>query len=749
MDLTQEQIDALSQNLRKKHLRVELLDQNMVTIDSIEGLAISGSITANATNNIRRSGNITIAVPIDNSKSTLFDKLEGFTIEAGGKIWIDRNIKIYIGIENINSLANEIVWYKLGVFLIDKPTRSFSATNYTISFSCIDLMARLTGRRQGQLTGQSTLVEKGHFEIHNGKTEYVRTRLADVIIQTITELGGFSRFTIYPIPSQYEYLPYDIKVGVGSTIYSLLEELLNIIPTWEMFFDLDGIFVVRPIPSGENSLVYDLENTQYISNDLSVDFENVKNQIVVYGRINTLNYFTENIDANVNISLSKGSGISDVGVDIPLFASKVVGTGTFSFIYDGNNWNYDSQQVQLEDYGVTFVGEPTTDAGITILFQASDDSNVQYLDDGTLILHYSSINTDSIVISATTFGFLGLATTNVNPITRVQIFNGDSLLVDSQLVKFENSKSSFGHVYETTQIEPYSLQPKEIYFIRIYNATTIKNDNNVDVVDFSQDVIFEFVGKQSVSYCLVNTNIESPFYINKNIGGPNYYAGMARNDVLNNTSNYILQINNNNVVGSIDNGTIITFMANKHSIENQKVDIIDREGTYLLKNIPIVQNMWDTSAIPAVRNPIHTNKLYNDYTIWALKYEKNNDTEYFVLLGRARSAITKICSGGEYDNIYSDQLAYERCLYELFMASNMNDAISLGVVPNYLLDVNCKIKYKKNEALPTQLKEEVGEGETEYYIIKQITYPLGISSTPQNISAIRIYDSGNLVGISY
>ena len=120
-------------------------------------------------------------------------------------------------------------------------------------------------------------------------------------------------------------------------------------------------------------------------------------------------------------------------------------------------------------------------------------------------------------------------------------------------------------------------------------------------------------------------------------------------------------------------------------------------------------------------------------------------------------------------NIYSDQLAYERCLYELFNHSNMNDSISLSIIPNYLLDVNCKILYNPNNALPQGIYDTqpyhttiqnswqqyqtafgkdfyVKKNETQYYITKQVNYPLDLSNSGQTISAIRIYDSGNLVG---
>lgn len=680
MELTQNQIDVLSQNLRKKRIRIELLDFNLKVVDNIEGLAIGGSITANANNDIRRSGTIQMAIPFNASASNFLDQLDGFTVSAGGKIWLDKNIKIYVGIDDLQA-NDEVVWYKLGVFLINKPTRTFSGDEFSISFECVDLMARLTGLRQGQLTGTTILIEKGYYEKdESGNPIYVKTRLLDALVSTIRDLAGISKYIISPIPPEYEYLPYDIKVGVGSTVYNILKELMNIISTWQMFFDLDGILVISPIPSDKQGIIYPLEEAQYIEDKNSYDFENVKNQIVVYGRLNTLTYYTDN---------SSGENVS---------------------------------------------------------CETNPDGKT-----ATLVLKYSAINTTSLTIAGTTFGFKTLDTYNPLPITNIEIWNKDEKIIYSHddavcsLVKFENSNRSFGITYETAQIEAEALPLSEICFIRIYSATLTSQQN----VDLTKSIIFEFMGKQQVSYTLVNDNMESPFYINENIDTENYYAGEAKTPLGSELgATFELTLNNVDDINSISNGTQISFMANasnKYSNDNfSKINIKTANGITILENIPLVQNSWDLSGTTPTRPPVAENKLSNDYTVWLLRYENVGSNEWFVLLGRNPNALIKVLSGGEYDNIYADQLAYERCLWELFNTSNMNDNISLSIEPNYLIDVNCKIKYDTASALPQYADKS--HSETQYFITKQITYPLGLDATPQSVSAIRIYDSGNLVG---
>lgn len=890
MYLTQEQIDVLTQNLRRKKIKLELLDADNKIIETLEGQAIGGSITANANNDIRRSGTIEMAIPVV-SGGAFLDQLNGYTVEAGGKIWLDKRIKIYVGIENLFSAVRETVWYKLGVFLINQPTRTLDSNNYTLSFQCIDLMAQLTGKRQGKLTGQTTIIEQGYYDDNN---VYHKYRMHDALVSIITELAGISRYSIHPIPDVYEYLPYDIKIGVGGTVYDLLKQFTDILSTWQMYFDLDGVFIIEPIPSGENAIVYDLDNQQYISNTTSADFEHVKNQVVIYGRVNNLTYYAENDDI-INRGLpfetyqqleyieSTGtqwinSGVipEDTGYSaiidyMPTYLEFNGGVAREAWIFaqyaDGRGWRAGFDNVsrdtgnfylnggftysqmssplnvrtiaksssntmtssepmaffgQTENGNVVYLenghfrlysakiyhngeiirdfvpcmNKSTNKAGLYdmvsgVFFENSGTgdfsrgpsvagANVYYQNNGddgaTLVLGYNAIREGNLTIGGTTFGFRSLDIPNARATNKVKIYNDGILMFESDLVKFENSKNSFGTEYATTQIEAGSILPKEVYFIRIYSAHQTKDANGVEVIDITQPIVFEFMGKQSVSYCLVNDNKDSPFYINSNLKSINYYAGLAKStDGLELGAGYDLYLNED--ITNLENGAIITFMPNALNIyKNGKnytsVNIYSKSGQLLKNDVKIVKNTWEYNNGTPYRPNLEENKLYNDYTIWELKYEIIGDSAQVVLLGRNPSAITSVLSGGEYDNIYADQLAYERCLYELFNASNLNDSISLSVVPNYLIDVNCKIAYYPNDAQPknvydtqpyTVAKDEsysqfvtslgkkfyVRYNELQYYITKQITYPLGVDSTPQNVSAIRIYDSGNLVGQGY
>lgn len=640
MNVTQNQIDSNNLQLRNKYVRLEILDFNLKTIDTIEAECIGGSLQKDANSNLRRSGNIQIAVPTYIEATNILDLLDGFVIDLGGKIWLDKYIKIFIGIEDYLQEDNPIVWNNFGICLIDQPVRTFSASRFEISFNIVDLMAKLTGERQGQLTGLVTEIEAGYYTT-DIPPAYVQTKTTEALRSVIEELSGFTKFSIATAPSTLENLPYDIKVEVGSTVYDIIEKFMNILSTWQIYFDNDGVIVIEPIPSGKKDIVFPFNEEYIVSDDLSVDFRNVKNQVVVYGRANTLNYVSTSV------------------------------------VYDSN----------------------------------------------TLKLYYTALDESTFTIKGTNFGFESPNSYNAVAINQVKIYVDSVLTYTCPLVDFENSTSS---------IATNKLQPNELYFIRIYSAD-LNTDETVDM----SSATFEFMGKQAVSWTLVDENINSPFYVNQGLSTlyDNYYCGLAYGL----GTNYKITLNNTVALTSLTNKTILTFMANQTNLSNATVTVVDGiSGSTLLSAKYIKQNYWNGST----RDNIVSGKLSNDYTIWQLQYDSVND--WFVLLGRTPTVITQVFSGGEYDNIYADQLAYERCLWELYLHTNLNNSIVLGCVPNYALDVNMKIPYDKNWAIPPI--ETTIETQLQYFLTKQITYPLGVSSTTQNITAVEIYDSGNLLG---
>ena len=236
----------------------------------------------------------------------------------------------------------------------------------------------------------------------------------------------------------------------------------------------------------------------------------------------------------------------------------------------------------------------------------------------------------------------------------------------------------------------------------------------------------------------MDENTDSPFYINAGLNGENYYAGTAVNVV---GSDYGLRLKNF-AGATLNDGTLITFMANKNNTKNPTISVYNEDGSVqLVSGASLLgPTMFVYGTTQQLRNDFEAGKLADDYSIHLIKYVSGSNS--FEYLGMSPSVYSLVLSGGEYDNIHSDRLAYERCLWELYSHTNLQDNLTLNTVPNFALDVNVKIPYDPANSAPIGTTPE---SESQFFLIKTITYPLGVDSTPQVINAIRIYDTGGLL----
>lgn len=266
-NITENQFRNSLQNIQSRYIRLELLNYQFQTVDTIEGVCQNGNINISANSDIRRTGNIELVI----NNST-------FEVSTGGKIWLDKYIKVWIGLMSL--ITGEIEYTNCGVYIIDAPSYNFNPSTNTLSLSLLDLMAKLTGIRNGYLPGTPVVLSAG---------ENIRQTIIDTLA-----LGGFTKYVVEEAPSPGT-IPNDLEFDQGSTIYTLLSGLRDIYPNYEMFFDVNGVFYYRPIPSGSGDPVY-IDDTLWSSivteENLDVDFQNVKNVIEVYGRTHDPAHFS-------------------------------------------------------------------------------------------------------------------------------------------------------------------------------------------------------------------------------------------------------------------------------------------------------------------------------------------------------------------------------------------------------------------------------------------------------------------------
>lgn len=284
IDITASQLNLSKQNIQEKYMKIELLNTNFQVVESLEGITLNGSLTIDANSDIRRNATL---------KFTIIDS--SFEVESGGKIWLDKYIRLYFGIYSLQE--NEIIYTKIGTFVLDAPSYEYDRTNNSVQVSLLDLMCKLTGLRNGYLPGLPVSIPAG-------------TNIRSAIIGLLN-LGGFTKYVCDEAPDP-GVVPMDLNFNQGSTIYTILVKLKEIYPNYEMYFDVDGIFHYNPIPTGENEPIQiddSLWEDIVVSENVSVDFQNVKNYIEVYGRTHDPAYFSTNtvvtsVGDKINIKLN-------------------------------------------------------------------------------------------------------------------------------------------------------------------------------------------------------------------------------------------------------------------------------------------------------------------------------------------------------------------------------------------------------------------------------------------------------------
>lgn len=314
-----EDYNVLKQQYIKKYIRLELLDFQYNIVDELSGNMTKCSINVDSNSDLRRSCDLGFVV----TTST-------FDIKAGSKLWLDKFVRPYVGYENMRT--GEIQWYNQGIYLVNNPQWSYNASTNEISMQALDLMSKLTGLRNGNLEGIPTKI---------AKDENVR----EAIISTLA-LGGFTKYvceecktkdgTIVPVP-------YDIEIDVGGTVYDILTGLRDIMPNYQIYFDINGVFHYEPIPLAYDDPVLiddDLWPSLLISENINTDFESVKNYVEVLGHTWDVDYYSPSDKTTVSgdtitptfadlTALEDGTA---VGITLP---SDVEAGGSTSILPDG------------------------------------------------------------------------------------------------------------------------------------------------------------------------------------------------------------------------------------------------------------------------------------------------------------------------------------------------------------------------------------------------------------------------------
>lgn len=269
---TQNEYNVAKQVNRELDIIVNVLKKDSAsgeffTVSEIKGNVLSCSFSENASSDIRRTGSVELAIESNDTS---------FGIEEGSKIWLDKYLQVYVGIRDIHT--DEFIYTNKGIYLINNPQTMYDATTNSISVELVDLMATLTGLRNGNLVGMSYQIPQN-------------SNIRESIIGVLEEVGIVN----YIVENVSITTPNIINIDSGGTVYDILKQLCDIVSDMQMYFDVNGVFHYERIPNGVNEQIFvddDLMSDLIIGYNTQTSYDEVKNTIEVYGKTHDIQNYS-------------------------------------------------------------------------------------------------------------------------------------------------------------------------------------------------------------------------------------------------------------------------------------------------------------------------------------------------------------------------------------------------------------------------------------------------------------------------
>jgi hypothetical protein len=256
MIYSQGEVNVFFQKIQQKYVKIELLNKDELKIVELQGRVIDGNVDITNDNAVRRTCRFTMVVQDDK----LIPRYDGY-------IWLDKKIRVHTGVKDM--ITDEIYWFDKGLFIMNSPSLVYDMTKKTIDIEGLDYACLCNGTLGGQLLLKTKI--------------NVNTPINDALKSTI-QLAGFNKFNL---EENTFVLPYDIEKSADNTIWDIVDEIKNLFMGYEAYFDNNGYFVFQKIKDRKNDVVdWVFENDELLINYKNApNFENVRNKVIVYGRV--------------------------------------------------------------------------------------------------------------------------------------------------------------------------------------------------------------------------------------------------------------------------------------------------------------------------------------------------------------------------------------------------------------------------------------------------------------------------------
>lgn len=692
----QDDIEILYQQKVNIYIKINLLDKTLKIIDNLQGELIENDYTIDAESDIRRTFNL-----------TMFVKDSSFLIGKNTKIWIDKYIEIQIGLKN--QRTEEIFYYPMGIYLFNEIGYEYNPTTKNLSLSCVDLMAQFTGLRNGQVMGLTTEIPEGS-DIRNS------------IIKTITQLGNYTKYRVDSREKKRDGIInlFDIENSNNNLYNCSLQKI-----------DYQTYNIVASIPPDETYASVKYYNT--------IDFKQ--------GKTYTFSFITES-----NISNSK--------IELIIFGKRT-DENTYQSITSKNGdsiltFTIDNEFTKIEYFDIRI-------ANIPIKETDNEDealTNTEIVYENILIYEgsynkdnlpeYVSYNREQIVpydLTFTTGSTVYDILTKLNDLESgwEMFFDTDGTFINQKIPTTENDS----YVLDWETIERLVIsESMESNFSDVKNSTRVWGkcldaDRTVEEV-----VTNENEYEITLDYLIPSGNEDIP-----------YGTLIALKVNTNNVEDMKIKVTDNKANPQVNNGetTYTKFEASYPIVDSGDISILPdsmikgnyyvvkyrSKKFYLIGQFQVVYVVKEYNILPLKEGQSKEEWIKEDKekegtenVKYIINSESENITEdmteeeikslYNPFAIDEIGEIRQVLSGGDYENIYTDDLARQRAEYENWKSMRLNITLTLEMKPVLWLDVNQKIQYKSKIT-----------GEIEEYIIKSING--STTSGTMTINATKFY----------
>ena len=163
-------------NEKEISVKIIALSKDELPIETIEGRATGGSINIDGASAVRRTCSLTLVAQDVNINDYYWGLKNKFKLEIGLK-------------NNINPKYPDIIWFKMGTYIITSFNTSQSVNSYTINISGKDKMCLLNGDLAGKLPHTTDFGMLEEIQL-DGSINYIPLTIQEIVFKIVQELGG-------------------------------------------------------------------------------------------------------------------------------------------------------------------------------------------------------------------------------------------------------------------------------------------------------------------------------------------------------------------------------------------------------------------------------------------------------------------------------------------------------------------------------------------------------------------------------